>query len=122
MEGCLGRDQGSLFVEPLNNQEDFGINLWGQPSSECQEAGSLVPGLWAAVGLSGEQGCVLLPNTNSKHGEEMESECPHLYPGCLAFWQLWPSPLYSVITSACLYPSLKQGPINVCSLGVPVRL
>lgn len=64
-------------MEPLNTQEDFGINLWGQPSSVCQEGGNLVPGLWA--------GLCALPNTNSKHGEEMESDCLHLYTACFAF-------------------------------------
>lgn len=55
----LERYRGSLFVEPLNSQEGFGINLWSQPSSVCQEGGNLAPGLWAAVGFSGGQGCVL---------------------------------------------------------------
>lgn len=48
-----------MFVDPLNSQEDFGTNLWSQPSSVCQKGDNLVPGLWAAVGFSGEQGCVL---------------------------------------------------------------
>lgn len=37
-------------------------------------------------------------------------------------WRCWPAPLYSVITSVCLYPSCKWDLINVCSPGVPMRL